>query len=517
MAENQYDVIVIGAGHNGLVTAAYLARDGLSALVLERLPIVGGACTTEEVFPGIYGPMCARNCDMLQGKVIDDLDLRAHGFEISITDASRSQGRYFRPFPDGTYLGGPGIDSPADYAEQIRRFSDNDADAFLKWESFWERAVAMLTPYYLAGPPTISQLAEQARDTDQEDVLEKLLTWSFVDLVEYHFDDERVRASFMAPSEADPSAPGSLMSLAFLWCGSSLARPEDKGMPVGSMGTVTKAMAGAAEGFGTVIRTNSVVREVIVENGAAKGVRLDDGEEIRSSLVVSNADPKRTFSTLVKPDDAPQDAARAERMKTKVSSLVFASVIRDLPDFSRFFGKGYDRSVVPNPIMIGPSVEYFVRAWRDTMAGRWPRSPVMTVRIPSVFVPDLVSTDGHLLTVWSTYQPARLTEGSWDEAREEVGENIIGILDGYLPGFRDSIVDWSLQTPEDIEARTWMTDGNIHHIDATPDQLGRQPYRSQIRGLYLCGSGTHPGGEITGAPGHNCAQAILSDIAKPAV
>ena len=517
MVQNQYDVIVIGAGHNGLVTAGYLAKDGLSVLVLERLEKVGGACTTEQLFPGFYGPMCARICDMLQGKVIDDLDLRSHGFEIARPPASLGQGRRFHPFPDGTYLGGPGIDGPLAFADQIRQFSERDAAAFFRWGAFWDQAAAMLAPYYLTEPPTIAQLVEDTRSTEQEEVLERLLTWSLVDLLEHHFEDERVKANFMSPSESDPTAPGSLMSLAYFRAGAALARSEDQGTPRGNMGAITTAMAAAAEGFGAVIRTGAIVREIIVEDGSARGVRLAGGDEIRSSLVVSNADPKRTFSTLVRPEDAPDDVRRAKGMKTRVSSLVFSAALSELPDFSRYLGADYDRRSVPDPI-IAPSVDYYLSAWSDTINGGWPRSPILAIRIPSVFDPSIVPKDRHLFTIWSTYQPPKLKEGTWDDARNDVGEYIIDLVSEYAPNFRSSIIDWSLQTPTDIEARTGLTDGSIHHVDATPDQLHsqRQPYRTQIGGFYLCGAGTHPGGEVTGAPGHNCAQAILSDIARPA-
>ena len=510
-----YDAVVIGAGHNGLVTAGYLAKAGLSVLVLERLDKVGGACTTEELFPGVYGPACARNCDMLQAKVIDDLELRDHGFEIAETYASKGQGRPFRPFPDGAHLGGPYVDTTGDLASQIRRLSRRDAAAVPRWEAFWDAVVEMLAPYYMTGPPTIRGLVEETRSTALEDTLDRLLTWSLVDLVEHYFEDERVRAYFMSPSESDPSQPGSILSLAFLRCGSVLSRSRDKGVPVGGMGSITRAMASAAQEFGAAIRTGAVVDRVIVEDGAVSGVRLSDGEEIGSRIVVSNADPKRTFSTLVSADEAPADVRRARAMTARVSSLVLSVIIGEIPDFGRYLGNGYDRRLAPNPIMIGPSVQYYERAWRDTMEGRWPRSPIMTVRIPSAFDPTYASDGPHLLTVWSTYQPARLVERSWDEVRQEVADNLIGVVDCYFPGFRDSIVDWELQTPEDIQARTWMTAGNIHHIDATPDQLGRQPYRSQIKGLYMCGVGTHPGGEVTGAPGHNCAKAILTDLSNP--
>ena len=512
--QSRYDAIVIGAGHNGLVTAGYLAKDGLSVLMLERLDKAGGAATTDELFPGLWGPMCSRVCHALQGKVIDDLKLREHGF--SIAEPPRPVGGNARLFPflDGCYLGGPGIDTPLDAADQIRQLSERDARALFEWNAFWEEAAGIFHPYMLTSPPTLSDLFHDVRGSSKETVLEKLLTWSYVDILYSFFEHEHVRAAHMFPTDMDPRSPGSPLWRAILMSGDFL-RTEDRGLPVGQMGAITEAMAMSVQSLGGHIRTGAEVHELIVESGEARGVRLADGREIKASLVVSNADPKRTFSTFVRPEHAPDDAARAASSSTQSASMHFHASISELPDFSRWLGEGYDRRTNPWPYIVH-SVQWYLDSWDDAAAGRWSRSPVMSIIIPTLFDPKLAPRGGHLVAAWTSYEPPKLRDGNWSDAREEAGEYIIDTITEYAPNFRTSIIDWSLQTPEDIETRVGLTDGNIRHIDRPPRQLlgGRFPYRTQIKGFYMCGAGTHPTGEVTGAPGHNAAQAILADLER---
>ncbi|MCH8206534.1 MAG: NAD(P)/FAD-dependent oxidoreductase, partial [Chloroflexi bacterium] len=241
MTESQFDAIVIGAGHNGLVTAGYLARDGLSVLVLERLDKVGGAATTDEFSPGFMAPMCAYIVVLLQGKVIDDLKLREHGFEMAYSHASADMSSNIHLFPDGAFLGGPGISNDFDAAEQMRGFSERDARAYPNWVSFWDDASAIVYPYFLTEPPTIAELMEGVRGTRREEVLEKLLTWSYIDLVEDHFEEPHVKAHFMRGGiQADPSSAGSMLGIAMYTC-DRYGRDADRGIPRMSMGTVTQS------------------------------------------------------------------------------------------------------------------------------------------------------------------------------------------------------------------------------------------------------------------------------------
>ena len=519
MVENQYDAIVIGAGHNGLVTAGYLARDGLSVLVLERLDKIGGGATTDEFSPGYSGPMCAYVLHILQGKVIDDLKLREHGLELAYTSSKSDHSHRIHPFPDRTFLGGPGIKNDFDAANQIRQYSEHDARAYLDWVSFWDQAAGILYPYFLTEPPTIAQLVESVRGTNGEDVLEKLLTWSEIDLIEEYFEDEHVKAWAMPDSiESDARAPGSMLGVAMLAC-NRFSRDRDRGVPKMSMGTTTQAMADSARSFGAEIRTGAPVREVIVEEGVARGVRLDSGEEIRSFIVASSADPKRTFTTLFESADVGEETIkRVKRWKTKAGCVKFLAAMKELPDLSRYLGENYDRGSILD-IKIMPSVQYHLQSWDDAVQGRPTSCPIMDIQLTSTVEPGLVRGSGHVMSNWVLFETPDLKEGTWDDAREEVGEQIIDAITEYAPNFRDSLVDWTVQTPKDIETRVGMTDGNIRHLDLIPNQLlsQRQPYRTSIKSFYMCGAGTHPTGEVTGAPGHNAAHAILKDLKRPAV
>ena len=530
MAANQYGAIVVGAGHNGLVAASYLARDGLSVLVLERRDVIGGACTTEEFAPGFRGPYCASGLLHLQPKVIDDLKLREHGFEMAhvssgtpYTGGIRKQGgpRGVHLFPDGTYLGGPEIQDESDRVAQIRQFSEHDARTYFDWVSFWREAVEILKPYFLTEPPTLAELMATVRGTRREEVLERLLTWSNIDMVEHYFEDERVRASMvgMGGAEGGPGTPGSPLSMAIFSCSNDRTRDEDCGTPKGNMGAITDAMERSAKSLGVEVRTGAPVSQVIVEDGTAKGVRLDDGEEIRSSLVVSNADPKRTFSTLFGPGDIDDETLkRVKRLKTRASSLKVLAAISELPDLSRYLGNGYDRESVSGFRTL-PSTAYYQQSWDDAAAGIPTRYPLLGGGIPTLFDRSLVQGEGHVFATWITWAAPHLKEGTWADVKQEVGERLKDVITEYVPNFRDSLLHWWMETPEDRETRVGMTDGNIRHLDMIPSQLlsQRQPYRTSVKNFYMCGCGTHPMGEVTGAPGHNAAHAILKDLQRVAV
>ena len=523
MARDQYGAVVIGAGHNGLVAASYLARDGMSVLVLERLDRIGGACTTEEFAPGFMGPFCASSVVHLQPKVIDDLKLRDHGFEMAALIAGSVVGGIARKdgprgvhlFPDGTYLGGPEVQDDSDMASQVRQDSEHDAHAYSDWVSFWRDTVEILSPYILTEPPTLAELMATVRGTRREEVLERLLTWSQMELVEEYFEDQRVRAymNTMGGEEGGPSSPGSPMSRAMFAASSNSTRDEDRGLARGSMGAVVDAMERSANSLGVEVRTEAPVSEVIVEDGTAKGVRLAGGEEIRSSIVVSNADPKRTFTTLFRPGDIDDETLkRVKGWKTKAGSMKFLAATNESPDLSGYLGSGYDRDSVSG-FRIGPSLDYYQRSWDDAAAGRPTRYPMIGANLPTVFDRSLVRGEGHVLAAWVVWAAPHLKEGTWADAKQQVGERIIDVITEYVPSFRDSLLHWWLDTPEDIETRVGMTDGNIHHLDMIPSQLlsRRQPYRTSVKNFYMCGSGTHPMGEVTGAPGHNAAHAILKD------
>ncbi len=509
---DRYSAIVVGAGHNGLVAANYLAMEGLKALVLERRDFVGGACITEELFPGFRISSCSYICHILQGKVIDDLELRKHGLEIYPIDPYR-----FQPLPGGNRIVGWYDDARTQ--EEIRRISPRDAERFPDWLAFWKRACGILHRYWLSEPPTLAEVAEAVRGTPDEAVFERMLTGGMKDIVEEYFESSLVRAAFIDAQDAgDVRAPGSVMAAAYVK-GSVFTARENLGIPKGGMGGITQAMARAAKSRGVEIRTGVEVERIVVRNGRAAGVALKGGEQIEADVVLSNADPKRTFLTLVDPGALqPRFLDGVRRLKTDVSYLKFHCALNELPDFSAYLGEGYDPRWLAQ-IRICPSVEYFEQSWDDARHGRPSSCPVMHIQIPSVYDDSLTPKGKHVMSVWVLYAPVRLREGTWDGVNRQVGEHLIDTITQYAPNFRDAIIDWLLFTPADLERRVYLTDGNIRHLDIVSQQmLAQRPnhelsgYRTPIEGLYLCGAGTHPGGEVTGAPGHNAARRVLRDL-----
>jgi phytoene dehydrogenase-like protein len=511
MPDGHYDAIIIGGGHNGLVAAGYLARAGLSVLVLERRTVIGGACATEELFPGFHFSSCAFLCYALQPKVIRDLELRQHGFEVFDLDPLE-----FRPFPDGRHL----IlrrDAAWNVAE-IRKHSPRDAANYPKWNELWRRAAAIFQPYVLREPPTLTELVSRVRGTADEPLLERILTTGLADLLDEYFESDVVKSALIRSGDVgDPRAIGSGYPAANL-TDDQLDVGNTVGIIKGGMGVISTALARSAEARGAVIRTGAEVERVLIDDGVAKGVVLTDGTRIPSTIVISNADPKRTYLKLVSPEHLSEEiVGQVRRLRTKVSYLKFHAALRELPDFSRFLGPSYDPRTITRTWLC-PSVEYYERAWRDAVDGRPSTQPVMSLQIPSTYDDTICPPGKHVLSIFAQYAPVHLADGTWDERREEVGESLIDAVTEYAPNFRAAIIDWQLLTPLDYERRVYLTDGNIHHLDMIPSQIlskrplpGWSSYKTPIANLWLCGAGTHPGGEVSGAPGHNAAQAILRE------
>ena len=507
--KHDYDAIVIGSGHNGLVCAGYLAKAGMKVLVVERRSIVGGAAVTEELFPGYRLSSCSYICHLLQDKVINDLELRRHGFEVYHLNPSR-----FAPYPDGRSL--LLWDSLEKSQEQIAKFSTKDADAYPRWQAFWKRAAGLIYPYFLTPPPSLNELKESVEGTDDEEFLERLLTISTKSLLDEFFEDEAIKGAFASTQDVgSPTAAGSAWCYSYFKC-STFSKPENDGLVKGGMGSITQAMASSIISRGVTIQTDAAVDRILIEDNVAMGIRLSNGDEITSKIVVSNADPKRTFLTLMDEKELPDGYhQKISGLKTDVSYLKFHAALRRLPDFSRYFREDFDPRYLAMT-KISPSIEYVEQSWNDACSGKPARSSVMEVQIPTVYDPTMAPSGHHVMSIWMLYAPVRLAQGSWDQRRQEVGEDMIKVLSQYAPDIEDCIVDWSLFTPWDIEQRVGMTDGNIRHLDIIPGQfLDKRPlqgwagYETPVRHLYLCGSGTHPGGDVSGAPGHNAAQMII--------
>ena len=507
--------IVVGAGHNGLVAAYYLARAGIDVTVLERTERVGGGAVTDELFPGYRIGTCAYVCHMLQRRIIDDMELRRHGLHIYPLDPAGlflySNGDSLRFWHDHERID-----------EEIALISPRDRGAWLKWMEFWEDAARLFQRYFLSEPPTFEEVAREVAGTNYEAIWDRLLNVPVRTMAEEYFEDPRIAAAAIGSGDYGAiSEPGSALAQAYFKM-SFLTPDEDVGIVRGGMGGVTQAMANAAQEVGVEIHTNAPVSSIIVSDGRATGVRLETGDEIEADVVVSNADPKTTFTKLIDesslPPGFPGFAEKVQGLSTRSASLKLHAALSRLPDFSKYL-RPDDAETLVAMVRIMPTPDYIESSWRDAMNGVPTRYPIMQLQIPTVFDPTLAPAGRHVMSIWVSYEPAYPRAGSWAEIRRDVGNGILDELEKYLPDIRDCIEQWDLFTPADIGERVGMTDGNIRHLDLVPGQLlanrslpGCAPYRTPVPGLYMCGSGAHPGGEVSGAPGHNAAHAVLRDL-----
>jgi phytoene dehydrogenase-like protein len=509
---DKLDVAIIGAGHNGLVAAWYLRQAGLNVAVFERRDSVGGACITEELFDGYRVSSCAYVCWLLQPTVIRDLELHRLGFRYWELDPFT-----FSPFRDGrsiTYW-----KDDAETEQSLTRLNAHDAAAYPHWNAFWERAANLIHPFFLRPPPSLDEVWQHARDLGETALLERLLTVPLAEICADYFDDTRVMATCVSVGEiGDPWVPGSAWMEAYFHC--NIPSRFHYAVVAGGMGSITDAMARSAKQHGVSITTGAEVAEILIDEGRARGVRLADGREITASVVVSNADPKRTMLELVPEGSmATELLGQARRLWTRTSYLKFHSVMERLPDLSGYIGSDWDPHHA-GYIKIAPSLEHYRDAHDQIRAGEPAREPVVHIQIPTVYDGTLTNRSGHVVSLWAQYAPPRLRSGSWEEHRDRVGEALIDYVGSFLPNFRSDIREWRLFTPDDLHQRVGLTDGNIRHLDTIPSQflgqrgLAGNGYATGVPGLYLCGAGTHPGGEVTGAPGHNAAHAILRDLSE---
>ncbi len=506
--------VIVGAGHNGLVAAGYLARAGLDVQVLERRDVVGGAAVTEEWFPGYRISTCSYVCHILQKKVIDELELRKYGFHVYPIDPMR-----VHPFPNGKVITFWHDDEKT--VDEVRKISPEDADAWMDWANLWHRAVRILSSYYLGPPPSLTELAERFHEEGEEELLETLLTVPYRDLIDRYFVSDEIKAAVSngATDVGDISAPGSSYLIGLYRFSAFRDDTENYGIVRGGMGGITQSMARSAEAAGVSIRTGAEVERIVTQSGRAVGVQLVDGEVLEADIVLSNADPKRTFLKLLEEDDLDTEFIdEVSALKTMSGSAKFLCSLRELPDFSGYLGSEYNPEHLAM-ISLCPSVEQSEITWSEAKNGRIPDTPIIQVQIPSVYDKTVAPDGRHVLSLWVLFLPTHVRDGSWAEKRQEFGERLIDEVTKYAPNFRDAIIDWTLLTPEDIEERIGLTDGNIRHIDMIPQQMmSRRPmpgwsdYRTPVEGLYLCGAGTHPGGEVTGAPGHNAAHVVLEEL-----
>ena len=529
-----YDAIVVGAGHNGLTTAAYLARAGLKSLVLESRPVVGGTCVTEEVFPGYKVSTTSYLCSLLQEKVIKDLELEKFGYQVFPKDPA-----FFSPFPDGRYLI-MGSDA-AKTCEEIRKFSARDAEAYPRYEEYLDRLVRFVEPLLLETPPNVAgrgfqdwqKLASLGRRLmkmpDEELVGHlRILSQSVKDFLDPWFESEELKVAIATDgvigTNGGPYTPGTAYVLFHHTMGGVGGKRGLWGFVRGGMGGVTQALADSARSRGAEIRTSAAVQRILVKDGRASGVLLASDEEIAARAVISNADPKRTFLRLVGEEHLEGDFATAVKaIKMQGCSMKINLALDGLPDFKCLPGT----SLAPHhktTIHICPTLEYIERAYDDSKYGRPSERPMLEITIPTTYDSSLAPPGKHLMNVFLQYTPYSLSPAvapSWHALKETYADRVMEMIEEYAPGFKNLVLHRHIVTPLDLEEQFGMTGGNIFHGEMSTDQLfflrpvpGWAKYRTPIRGLYLCGSGTHPGGGVMAAPGHNAAREFLKDWKK---
>jgi phytoene dehydrogenase-like protein len=425
----------------------------------------------------------------------------------------------FFPFPDGDCIV---LWADAEKtAAGLERFGPGEADGYLAYLKFMDQAVGLAEEWFLSPPMTYDQLYARYRGTSQATVLEAMLTRSHWDVLCDYFDSDRLRCALARADDVGyPTAVGSLLAEAVESASRGAGVDGKSGIVRGGMGKITAALADAARRFGAEIRTNCPAQQIAVEQGRAVGVRLTSGELLRARLVVSNADPKRTFLKLVDPSDLdPGFRRQVERIKTRAGYMKYHAVLSGVPRFRAMPPELAGDARAAASVRISPSLEYFERAWFDAQSGIPAREPVMSLQLPTAYDPQMAPPGKHIFGAWVRFAPARPRQGTWDELREPTMRNIVRVIEAYAPGFSERIEWQKLYTPADIERETGITDASIRHVDMTLDQmLHRRPlpawsaYRTPLNGLYLCGSGTHPCGSVTGGPGHNAAHAILRDL-----
>jgi phytoene dehydrogenase-like protein len=523
-----YDVIVIGGGHNGLVNAAYLARAGKKVLVLERRHIVGGAAVTEEIFPGFKFSVCSYVVSLLRPEIIRDLDLPRHGLEILPLDGT------FTPMPSGDYLWR--VNDHAKTRREIARHSRLDAEAYddfgkamLQMCRFVKPILSMVPPDpYTLNPRELMKLlflGRRFRDLPSGDQYNQvqLMTMSAIDFLDQWFETDVLKATMSASGIIGTflgvRSPGTAYVLLHHYMGEIDGAFRSWGFARGGTGAISNAIADAAREAGVEIRTKAGISKIIVKNGKARGVVLENGDEISADVVSSSVDPRNTFVRMMEPANLPDEFMEdINRYKFRGSSGKVNLALDGLPDFTCLPGAG---AHLRGAISISPSVDYMERAYDEAKYGRYSRGPYIDMVIPSLTDPSLAPPGKHVMSCFVQYAPYKLTEGPWDEKKEEFGDNVINTIAQYAPNIKNLIVGRQIVTPLDLEREWGLTEGNIFQGELSLEQLfflrpvpGWAHYRTPIENLYMCGSATHPGGGIMGANGRLAALEILKDYKR---
>ena len=530
-AASKYDAIVIGAGHNGLTAAAYLGGAGLSTLVLERREIVGGCCVTEEIAPGCRASTTSYIASMLRPEVIRDLELASHGLRMVPCDPALQV-----PFPGGDVV--PWWTDRARLLPELRKISVKDSETFVRVDDQLKKLARYLQPFFLEPPPEFAadglqawwnllRVGKRFRGITNSEIaqLVSFLTGSLGEFLDHNYESEKIKTLFLANNvygkHGGPYDSGSALGLLFhLLSGGEHELQGFYGHVIGGMGSITQALAAAARGRGVEIRTSAAVARIDVRDGRARGVVLEDGTEIPANTILSNADPKRTFLRLVEPKSLPEDFHRAIesiRMNGPCAKVNFV-----LAEEPRLIGMPRNASAAQRSLFtLVPSLEFAERCYDIAKFGDIPQQLWVDCVVASNVDDTLAPKGRHIMTCFVQYVPYFLRSGTWDENRELLGDRVVKKIAEYAPNVPDAIVARQVLTPLDLERTYGLTEGNIFHGDLALEQLffmrpvpGWSQYRSPIAGLYLCGAGAHPGGGVTGAPGHNAAFQVLRDLRR---
>jgi len=522
-SEMKYDAIVIGGGHNGLTAAAYLARAGRKVLVLERRHIVGGAAVTEEVFPGFRFSVCSYVVSLLRPEIIRDLDLPRHGLEILPLDGT------FTPMPNGDHLWR--VNDHARTQREIRRHSRLDAEAYDEYGKAMVEMARFVKPILNMTPPDPMSLDPRElmklvflgrrfhglADMDRYNQVQ-LMTMSAVDFLDQWFETDVLKATMSASGIIGTflgvRSPGTAYVLLHHYMGEIDGAFRSWGFARGGTGAISNAIAAAGREAGVDIRTEAPVARISVRHGEACGVVLANGDDLRADMVLSSVDPNLTFLKFIDAKDLPDDFLQeVRRYKFRGSSGKVNLALDALPNFTCMPGAGPH---LRGAISISPSVDYMERAYDQAKYGEFSRRPYVDMVIPTLTDPSIAPPGKHILSCFVQYAPYKLASGTWDEQREAFGDTVIDTIAEYAPNIRDVILHRQVLTPLDLEREFGLTEGNIFQGELTLEQLffarpvpGWAQYTTPIRNLWMCGSATHPGGGIMGAPARNCALRIL--------
>ena len=513
---SRYDAIVVGSGHNGLIAAGYLAKAGKSVLVLERRAIIGGATVTEELFPGYRLSTCSYVCNLLLPEVIADLELERHGYDVRTYDP-----QYFVPFLDGTYF--MSFLDGRRTREQIAKFSRRDIAAYDAYWAMWDRIIERMRPLLLQPAPSWDQIeARFSGPLGQED-WRTLTRKSIAELLDEYFESEQIKAPLATGGvigvNAGPMTPGTAYVKYHHLIGSLAGHQGAWGFVRGGMGSIPKALAAFGAEHGVQIATDSEVAEIEIQDGSARGVRTVDGRRYFADVVLSNADPTRTFLGMVGASRLPAEFAEGvQRIKVKGSVVKVLMALGELPNFTAMPGTEIGPQHTGG-IVINPSVDYLETAWDECKRGHPSSRPFMDCYIQTATEDGLTPPGKHTMSLFVQYAPYDLAEGTWDERRGAIGANIVDTLAMFAPNIPNAIEHIEVLGPPDIERIIGITGGNIFHGEILPDQMfgyrpvpGYSDYRTPVDRLYLCGSGAWPGGAVFGAPGRNCAIEALRDM-----